>query len=76
MGFEERDATETRDVETRPLQVRFERDDSLDPPVRVYKVLEVDGKAEHVQIDHAKVAAAWDGPTKTLEGWILAILDA
>ena len=45
-------------------------------PVDVYVVMEIDGHAEHRRVDDEIVAAAWDGPTKTLKAWVLAIVDA
>ena len=46
------------------------------PPVDVYVVLDVDGHSDHILVDPATVAAAWDGPEKTLKAWVLAIIDA
>ncbi len=76
MGFNEKDTAVSRAVTTKPLQVRIERNDALTPPVEIRVVREVDGHAERVQVPHAAVAAAWDGPTKTLKAWVLAIIDA
>lgn len=46
------------------------------PPVDVRVVMDIDGHSDHILVDPATVAAAWDGPTKTLKAWVLAIIDA
>ncbi len=76
MAFKDKDTTVEQEVTSRPIQVRFERNDGKDPSVDVYVVVEVDGHAEHRKVDDEAVAAAWDGPEKTLKAWVLAIIDA
>ena len=76
MAFEDKDKTIEKEVTSRPVQVRFERNDGKDPPVDVYVVMDVDGHSDHRKVDDEAVAAVWDGPTKKLKAWVLAIIDA
>ena len=78
MGFDERDATAQVDVTTRPTEARITRNDEhmQGPPVDIFAVREVDGKAQHLEVPRAAVVANWDGPTKTLKEWALLIVDA
>ena len=76
MGFEEKDTEVEQTVTTKAVQVRFERNDALTPPVDVYVVFDVDGHADHRKIEHALVASNWTGSTKSLKNWVLAIIDA
>ena len=78
MSFEEKDVTAPVSVETKPVQVRFERNEAHTegPKVDIWKVLDVDGNSVHTQIDRDVIVNNWDGPEKTLTAWILAILAA
>lgn len=76
MGFSDRDATASREVTERPMAIRVERADGATPPVNIHVVMEVDGYNTDLQVPRETLEANWDGPTKTLKAWVLAIIDA
>ena len=77
MGFNERDSVVQVDLDIRPTEARITRNDSHKdgPPVDIFAVREVDGKAQHLEVARDAVIANWDGPTKTLKEWALLIVD-
>ena len=76
MGFSDKDTTVEQEVTSKPIQVRFERNDALTPPVDVYVVFDVDGHSKHKKVEHDLVKASWTGSVKSLKNWVLAIIDA
>lgn len=85
MGFDDRDRTVSRDICERTRSVRIERNCTitpdglvvdLDPPATIHVAKDFGGQAIDLRVPDEAVAANWDGPTKTLEAWVLASIDA
>ena len=79
MGFDEHDTTESKEITTRPMGWRVERNDGYpegEPPVDIYVVMEIDGHAQHFKVPRETVIASWDDPEKTLKEWTFAAINA